>query len=71
MTTKAQRRAAEIEQLRLQVARATELIWTLMETLPDDANLGTHRAIRNHVTRTLHDVQAFVARENARREGRP
>lgn len=70
MTTKRKQRAIEVLGLKTQTVEATTAIVRLVESLPVDANLGTHRAIRNHVVRTFNDVQDFVERENARREAR-
>lgn len=71
MTTRAEQRRAEVAAIRRQVVNTCDEIAGLIYTVPEDANLGTQRAIRNAVYRALVDVRDFIERDNARREKRP
>lgn len=70
MTTKREQRAAEVASLRADVRAHCAAIPALFDRLPEDANLGTQRAIRNAVSRALVEVRDYIERENARREAR-
>lgn len=70
MTTKRERRAVEVYELKAHAVEAATAIVTLVEALPVEAHLGTHRAIRNSVARCLTEVSGYVERETARREAR-
>lgn len=70
MTTKQEQRANEVAAIRRQVVNTCDEISELVYRVPEDAHLGTQRAIRNSVHRALLDVRDFIERENARREAR-
>lgn len=70
MTTKREQRQIEVDDLRHTVRSHCLAIQALAESLPTDANLAVHRAIRNSVARCLDEVSGYVGRENARREAR-